>query len=145
MHFLTDLLTTIRGLGESFVEVLRAELGAFKGDLRQSGRLALRGVKLVVVAMLLAFWLIGLIAFALVAFLAPGVGYGVAALIVGGGFLLVVLALGLWARSTFRQVQGPGKTAQRHVRDHVEWIKGELAISEDAETKTGPGERDEPN
>ena len=140
MQIVTDLLATIRGLGESFIEVLRAELGAFKGDLRESWRLAARGVKLVVVALLLAFWLIGLLAFSSVAFLAPRFGWGVAALLVCGAFALVVLALGLWARSTFGQVQGPGKTAQRHVREHVDWIKGELAMSD-----SPAGDSDEPN
>jgi len=140
MQIVGDLLGTIRDLGESFIEVLRAELGALKGDLRQSGRLAFRGVKLIVVALLLAFWLIGLLAFSLVAFLAQLFGYGVAALIVGGGLLLIVLVLGLWARATFRRVQGPGKTAQKHVREHVDWIKRELAMSDAAS-----GEADEPN
>ena len=54
--------------------------------------------------------------------------------------LLIVLGLGLWARSTFRRVQGPGRTAQRHVREHVDWMKGELAMSD-----SDGGDVDEPN
>lgn len=132
IHMIGDWLATIRALGESFLDVLQAEWVAFKGDLQESGRLLSRGVKLIVVILFLAFWLIGLLLFALVSFLAQTLGLWVAALIVAGGLLLVTLILGLWTRATLRRVRGPGDTAKTHMREHVDWIKGELAMTEDA-------------
>jgi len=131
-----DWLATIRALGESFLEVLRAELGAFTADLRASRAFAVRGAKIIVAGLMVAFWCVGVFVLSAVALLAERLGLWQAAALVATVLLLLALVLGLWARSTLRQVQAPTETARRHVQDHVDWIKGELKQTDGGDEET---------
>lgn len=128
-----DWLGTIRSLGDSFLEVLRAELDSLRFDLRASAKSLLHGTRLLVVALILVFWMVGSLVFAAVAFLARqnGLSMWQAALMVATGLLLAAMLMYLWARSTFRRVRSPGQTACEHARQHVAWLKTELVAEDD--------------
>ncbi len=126
-----DWLATLRALGESFLEVLRAELAAFQRDATVSARLLLKGARLVILALILLFWTVGTLVFAGVAVLSSGwsLPLWLSALIVGGVLLLGAIVLRFWAVATFRRVDGPGTLVRRHATDHTDWLKDELGMS----------------
>ncbi|HBL26681.1 MAG TPA: hypothetical protein DD490_07590, partial [Acidobacteria bacterium] len=52
-----------RGLGESLLTVLRAEVATLQEDLSRSGRIAGGALALLGVALILLFWILGLVIF----------------------------------------------------------------------------------
>ncbi len=50
-----------RGLGESLLDVLRAEVATLQEDLARSGRIAGGALILLGVALILSFWVVGLL------------------------------------------------------------------------------------
>ena len=126
-----DWLATLRALGESFLEVVRAELVALQRDAAASARLVLKGARLVILALILLFWMVGTLVFAAVDLLRSSwdLPLWLGALIVGGVLLVGAIVMRFWAVATLRQVDGPGVLARRHATDHADWLKGELGMS----------------
>jgi hypothetical protein len=132
IRMMEDWLAALRELGESFLDVLRAEVASFQRDVAASGRLVLKGARIVVIGLVLLFWLMGTLVFASVALLSSGFGLPLwqGALIVGGVLLVGVLAMRFWAVATFRRVKSPGDLARSHGQEHADWLKSELVQGE---------------
>ena len=115
-----------RSLGESLIEVVRAETGALQEDLKRSGRHLGVALGLLGAAVLLLFWILGLVVFTLVALLAVWLQLWAAALIVLALFALVAGVLAGLGVKRLRQVENPVDSVKRHVDDHLDWWQNGL-------------------
>jgi hypothetical protein len=115
-----------RSLGESLLEVLRAELSTMQEDLTRSGRHLGMALAFLGVALILLFWITGLVITLLVTLLCIWLQLWAATLIV---LLLFAAAAGLLIRLGMRQmreVENPVETVRRHVDDHLDWLQNNL-------------------
>jgi len=115
-----------RGLGEALLEVLRAEVATLQEDLSRSGRIAGGALALFGVALILLFWILGLLIFSLVAVIAIWLPLWGAALVVLALFLTVAAALSWMGASRMKQVENPLQTFRRRVDDHLDWWQNTL-------------------
>ena len=115
-----------RGLGESLLDVLRAEVSTLQEDLSRSGRIAGGALALLGVALILLFWIVGLLIFALIAVLAIWLELWAAALIVLGLFLVATGILAWLGVNRLKQVENPMQTFRRRVDDHLDWWQSTL-------------------
>lgn len=119
-------LSGLGGLGRAFIDVLEAEWSALTADLGRSGRILLRGLAIVVVALVILGWVAGLLSLALIFFLDQYLPTWAAVLIVAAALTLLALALLLWGRSVLDRFEPPTAVVQSHVEGHVEWVRGEI-------------------
>jgi Zn-dependent protease with chaperone function len=115
-----------RSLGESLLEVLRAELSTMQEDLTRSGRHLGMALAFLGVALILLFWITGLVITLLVTLLCIWLQLWAATLIV---LLLFAAAAGLliWlGMRRMREVENPVQTVRRHVDDHLDWLQNNL-------------------
>jgi len=115
-----------RGLGDSLLAVLRAEVATLQEDLARSGRIAGGALALLGAALILVFWILGLLIFVLVAVLAIWLPLWGAALTVLGLFLVVAAVLTWLGVRRLRQVENPVDTFRRRVDDHLDWWQSTL-------------------
>lgn len=115
-----------RSLGESLVEVLRAETTSLQEDLKRSGRHMGVALAFLGAAAMVAFWVVGLLLFFLVAFLYIWLELWAAALIVLGLFLLTLGILAWLGVSRLKRVENPVDSVKRHVDDHLDWWQNGL-------------------
>jgi cell division protein FtsW (lipid II flippase) len=110
-----------RSLGESLLEVWRAELATLQEDLGRSGRYLGAALGLFGAALILVFWIVGLLLFVLIALLHIWLPWWGSSLIV---FLLFLLASGLLAWfgvRRLRKVENPVETVRRRMDSHLDW------------------------
>jgi hypothetical protein len=115
-----------RSLGESLIEVVRAETSALQADLKTSGRHMTIALGLLGAAVLLLFWVLGLLVFFVVTLLSIWLELWAAALIVllvFAGIMGVLIMLGL---RRLRLVENPVDSVKRHVDDHLDWWQNGL-------------------
>ena len=110
-----------RGLGESLIEVLRAEVATLQDDLTRSGQSLGRALALLGAALILLFWIVGLLIFFLIALLYVWLQLWAAALIVLALFLLGAGLLAWLGMRHMRRVENPMQTVRRRVDDHLDW------------------------
>lgn len=115
-----------RSLGESLVEVLRAETTSLQQDLKRSGRTLAVALGFLGATVMLAFWVLGLLIFFLVAFLNIWLELWGAALIVLLAFLLTAGILAWLGVSRLKKVENPVDSVKRHVDDHLDWWQNGL-------------------
>lgn len=115
-----------RSLGESLVEVLRAETTSLQQDLKRSGRTLGVALGFLGATVMLAFWILGLLVFFLVSFLYIWLELWAAALIVLLAFTLVAGILAALGISRLKKVENPVDSVKRHVDDHLDWWQNGL-------------------
>ena len=115
-----------RSLGESLIEVLRAETTALQTDLKTSGRHLGIALGLFGAAVLLLFWVLGLLVFLAVAVLSIWLPLWAAAGIVLVVFGAVMVALIWLGCRRYRLFESPVDTMKRHVDDHLDWWQNGL-------------------
>lgn len=115
-----------RSLGESLVEVLRAETTSLQEDLKRSGRTLGVALGFLGATVMLAFWILGLLVFFLVALLYVWLQLWAAALIVLLAFALVAGILAWLGVNRLKQVENPVDSVKRHVDDHLDWWQNGL-------------------
>lgn len=118
-----------RSLGESLIEVVRAETGALQEDLKRSGRHLGVALGLLGAAVLLLFWILGLMVFAAVAILSIWLQLWAATLIVLAVFVLVAGILAWLGVKRLRLVENPVDSMKRHMDDHLDWWQNGLLAS----------------
>jgi Zn-dependent protease with chaperone function len=133
-----------RSLGESLLEVWRAEMGTLQEDLQRSGRNLGVALGIFGAAAVLLFWIVGLLLFVLVSLLHVWVPWWAASLIVLALFVLTAGILAKLGLNRMRRVENPLETVRRRVDSHFDWWQhGLLARSKtlDVEaTAMGDGE-----
>lgn len=115
-----------RGLGEALLDVLRAEVATLQEDLTRSGKIAGRALALLGTALILLFWIVGLLIFVLITVLAIWLPLWAAALIVLGLFLVATAILAWMGVNRLKQVENPAQTFRRRVDDHLDWWQNTL-------------------
>jgi Putative Actinobacterial Holin-X, holin superfamily III len=131
-----------RSLGESLIEVLRAEAGALQEDLKRSGRHYGMALALFGAAALVSFWVLGLLLFFLVALLHVWLQLWAAALIVFLLFAGAMAVLGLAGRGQWRKAENPVDSVKRHMDDHLDWWQnGLLATGRTVDISASPADQ----
>jgi hypothetical protein len=120
----TDLF---RALGESLLQVFKAELAAIEEDFRRTGVHLKASLGLLGVALVLLFWVTGLVIFSLVAILAIWLPVWGAALIVLALFTVIAGLLGWLGAKRLRQVENPAASLKLRLDDHLDWWQHLLA------------------
>lgn len=115
-----------RSLGESLIEVVRAETSALQTDLKTSGKHLGIALGLLGAAVLLLFWVLGLAIFCVIAVLSIWLELWAAALIVLVLFAAVMGVLVLLGLRRLERVENPVDTMKRHVDDHLDWWQNGL-------------------
>lgn len=110
-----------RSLGESLLEVMRAELAGLQDDLQRSGRHFGVALGLFAGAAVLLFWFVGLLLFALIAILGIWLQLWAAALIVLALFAIGIAILGVLGMRRMRQVENPLETVRERLDNHLDW------------------------
>lgn len=126
-------IETFRGLGEALLEVLRAEVATLQDDLTRSGRIASGALLLFGAALILSFWVVGLLLFTLVAVLHtlwPLWPLWGSALFVFLLFFVTACVLGWLGKRRFQQMENPLETFRRRVDDHLDWWQNTLLREE---------------
>lgn len=123
-------LEMFRGLGSSLIEVFRAEMDALKEELSRSGRHLAIGLVLIGGALVLLFWTLGALIFALGAVLAIWLQVWAAALIVVGVFLLSALLVAWLGWRRLQRFENPAESIRRRLSDHLEWWQHTLLREE---------------
>jgi len=123
-------IDTFRGLGEALLDVLRAEVATLQEDLTRSGRIAGGALILLGAALVLSFWVVGLLIFAAIVGLATVMPLWAASLIVLLVFLIATAILGWMGVNRLKQVENPVETFRRRVDDHLDWWQNTLLRTE---------------
>lgn len=125
----------VQSVGQSVVEVVRAEVHSLLDDFQHTGRGLTFVLALAVAALILAFWAAGVGVAALVALIALRLPVWAAAGIV---FLTLMLAAGIllgWGWMKMKELETPTQTVRRHVDDHLGWWRGQLAEEEGSRSR----------
>ncbi|HSS75590.1 MAG TPA: phage holin family protein [Thermoanaerobaculia bacterium] len=118
---MTGWIDLFRSLGESLLEVLRAELAGLQDDLQRSGRHFGVALGLFAAAAVLFFWLIGLLLFALIALLHIWLPLWGAALVVLALFVIAIAILAFLGMRRMRKVENPVETVRQRLDNHLDW------------------------
>jgi hypothetical protein len=119
----------VRELGQSWLDVLRAELQALEDDFARSGHQLKRGAGLVGGAVALGFWAIGALVVAGIAGLAIWLPLWGAALIVAFVFAAVAAGLAALGVKSVAKVENPITVSRRRLEDHLDWVHSRLIAS----------------
>jgi hypothetical protein len=130
-----------RSLGQSLLDVLRAEAEALGLDLRRSALHLGRGVALLAGAAGVLFWTLGIAVLTLIAVLALWLPVWAAALIVAGLFAGTAGLLAYLAWRQLRQLANPLEDIRRRVANHLDWWQHRLLASPMAEAGSAGKER----
>src|SRR5215210_412561 len=110
-----------RSLGDALVEVVRAEVAALQDDLKRSGQHLGVALGLLGAAVLLSFWVLGLLVFLVITVLDIWLPLWAAALIVFVVFLAAMGVLAWLGIRRLKQVENPVDSFKRHIDDHLDW------------------------
>lgn len=135
----------VRELGQSWLDVLRAELAALEDDFSRSGRQLKRGAGLFGGSVALGFWAVGALVVAAIAGLAVWLPLWAAALIVAFVFAAGAGGLAALGKKSIEQVENPLGVARRRLEDHMDWVQSRLlakAAEADAEPRGGRAKTD---
>lgn len=119
-------------VGESFLDLLWAEIEELESDLGRSGRLLLRALVALVVAGVLGFYASAAAGVLLVVLLNHVWPLWAAVLAVTLGLLLLAGIAAAVGTRWLRRLESPVSTVRRRVDDHLQWWQQELLRGEGA-------------
>lgn len=117
-------------VGESFLDLMSAELGELEADLGRSGRLAVRVLAASALAAIFVFYAtagLGVLAVVLLDRVWP---LWAATLAVALGLLLLAAVAGGLAYVWMRRLESPLTTLRRRMDSHVRWWQEEILAEE---------------
>ena len=137
-------LRLFRSLGQSLLDVLRAEAAALGEDLSRSANRLLAAIGLAIALLFVAFWLLGLLLWLAVELLALVVPRWGAAGIVAATLVVIGVTLALLVRRRWRELESPARTVRRRWSDHLAWWQDRVLADEPrVERLAAPAEEDE--
>jgi len=123
-----------RGLGESLLELLRAEVRALTDDLKATGKRLAGAVLLFVVAGFFLFWACGVLAYLAIILLSLVLSPPAAVGVVLGALLLTSGLFVLGGYLKLRRLEAPAATVRRRLDDSKGWWR-ERVLELDAESQ----------
>jgi Putative Actinobacterial Holin-X, holin superfamily III len=133
-----EWIELFRSLGESLLEVLRAELEALQKDFATSGRHFGVAVGLFGAAAMLAFWIVGLVLFVLISLLSIWLPLWGGALIVLALFAITAAILVSLGLRQLKKAENPIENVRRRVDDHLEWWQRLMAEPKTVDVTPAP-------
>ncbi|HUO86983.1 MAG TPA: phage holin family protein [Thermoanaerobaculia bacterium] len=127
----------VRGLGQSYLDLLVAEWEEIKRQLALSGRRLAWSAAFFGAAAAVAFWLIALGLFLAVAVLHIWLPWWAAALIVTAVAVVKIAVLGWLGLSRLKRLENPVALIGRRKEDHLDWWDGRLLAEERHATRGG--------
>lgn len=123
-------IETFRALGEAFFEVLRAELALLLQSWKVWGRSWLIVALLAAAVLGLLFWLLGLLAVAVVHGFMVGLGLQLwqSALLTAGLLLLLIAAAAIAGYVLARRFENPAAAARHRLDDHRTWLRERVLL-----------------
>jgi putative superfamily III holin-X len=132
-----------RSLGEALLEVWRAELATLQEDFGRSGRYLGRALAYFAAAVVLVFWIVGLLLFVLIALLHVWLPWWGASLVVLVLFVATAALFAWLGASRLRQVENPAETVRRRMDNHLDWWQhGLLAHSKTLDVEPADSDGD---
>lgn len=119
-----------RQLGQSLLELLKAELEALGSDLGASAQKLLRIGGVLAAALFLAFWSIGILAYLAVELLNIVLPPWAASLTVLAVFVLATVVCGSIAKRRIGRLESPTATLSRRFEDHRDWWESRIVGQE---------------
>lgn len=126
-----------RALGESLLQVFKAELAAIEEDFRRTGVHLKASLGLLGVTLVLLFWIAGLVIFTLVAVLAIWLPLWGASLLVLALFTIVAAVLARLGIGRLRQIENPAASLKLRLDDHLDWWQHLLAETKAVDVPAG--------
>jgi hypothetical protein len=127
---LRSWLELFRGLGQSFLDLLRAEWEQLLSELGVSGKKLGIGVACFAAAAAVGFWLAGVFTYFLIQVLAIWLPAWAAAGLVVVVLLLLAAGLAWWGWRTLKSIENPVDTVGRRLDDHLDWWEAKLVADE---------------
>ncbi len=121
MRVLRGWKDLIAEIGESFLDLLKAELDNIGQELAQSGKQFGLGVGLLAAAGALGFWTLGILTATSVVLLALVMPLWGAILVISAVFLGITGVLGWLGMRRLKRVESPALITRRRVDDHLDW------------------------
>jgi Putative Actinobacterial Holin-X, holin superfamily III len=136
--------TLLQGLGQSLLELLRAEVRALTDDLKATGKRLAGSVALFGVAGFFLFWACGVLAYLAVELLALRLSRPAAAGVVLGALLLIAALLAFLGWRKARRLETPAATVRRRMDDSLGWWRQRVFELDEGEDEGGeePSSRD---
>jgi len=131
-------LELFRGLGQSFLDLLRAEWEQLLAELGVSGKKLAIGAACFAAAAAVGFWLAGVFTYFLIQVIAIWLPAWAAAGVVVLVLLLLAAGLAWWGWRTLHSIENPVDTVGRRLDDHLDWWEAKLV----AQDGGGPGGAD---
>lgn len=132
-----------RSLGQAYLDLLAAEWAEVRRGLAASGKRVLWAAIYLGAAATVAFWLVALALFLLVAVLHVWLPWWGAAAVVTGVVLLATAVLGWLGMRKLKRVENPVSTVTRRVDDHLDWWEGHLLAGEGGAAPRRAGGKEE--
>ncbi len=136
-------LDGLRALGSAYLGVIKAEVDALERDLGANGRRLLVALAIITLALGIGFWALAGFLLAAVEILAIWLPRWGATLIVAGALLLLAALVGALGWRRLRRVESPKATVERHIEDHRDWWRAQIASPEGARRARGEFDEDE--
>lgn len=133
----------VRALGQSYLDLLRAEWDQLVAELLVSARKLGIGSALLVAAAMVAFWWFAVLAFFLIMVIAIWLPVWASAGIV---LLILLLVMGILAGigvHRLKSIDNPADTVGRRWDDHLDWWENRLLAEERLEKPVGAESREE--
>jgi uncharacterized membrane protein YqjE len=128
---------TFQTLGTAVLELLKAEIAALERDLARSGKSAAQGIALVLGAVAVLFWTLGVATYFLVQLVALWLPVWGAALVVTLALAAVAGVLAFAGLRKLEKFENPLSTARRRLDDHIDWWQDRVLAPETARRRPG--------
>lgn len=140
---LRSWMEQFRALGQSYLDLVRAEWDQLLAELMVSARKLGIGSALLIAAGMVAFWFVAVLTFFLITLVAIWLPLWASSGIV---LLILLLLMGILAGigiSRLKAIENPADTVGRRWDDHLDWWENRLLAEERMEKPVGAESREE--
>lgn len=127
---LRSWIELFRSLGQSFLDLLRAEIDQVVAELGVSAKKAGIGIALLAAAAALGFWWLGVLTYFLIQVVALWLPVWASAGVVLLVLLLLIGGLGWFGMRKLQSIENPVDTVSRRYDDHLDWWESRLLAEE---------------
>jgi len=132
-----------RSLGQSLLDLFKAELATLRRELERSGRTLAVALGLFGAAAAVGFWLIGALIYSLIQVVAIWLPLWGSSLAVTGLFAVAMAVLALVGVRKLKRIESPAATVGRRWEDHLGWWNDRLLAEAESLEGAQPGATEE--